>query len=168
MVGQRSRAQHRRDRRAGDGEETQRHGTPTAYGAGKCRCRHCKDAVAAYRATRRAAGKDQPRKARAVDTDGHIGRDWFRRNVWTKAVWATHSRLQPVIDAAKTLKRHDAGLLSYFAHRITNAAAESLNSRIQAIRVSARGYRNRNNFKTAIYFHCGGLQLYSQTHAIPG
>ena len=27
-------------------------------------------------------------------------------------------------------------------------------------RVSARGYRNREHFKTAIYFHLGGLQLY--------
>jgi hypothetical protein len=54
------------------------------------------------------------------------------------------------------------GLLSFFAHRITNAAAEGLNSRIQAIRVSARGYRNREHFKTAIYFHCGGLALYPQ------
>jgi transposase len=82
--------------------------------------------------------------------------------------WATHCRLQPVIDAARTLKRHEAGLLSYFAHRITNAGAESLNSRIQAIRVAARGYRNRDHFKTAIYFYCGGLQLYPHTHGIPG
>jgi transposase len=43
-----------------------------------------------------------------------------------------------------------------------------LNSRIQAIRVPARGYRNREHFKTAIYFHCGGLQLYPQTHGLPG
>jgi transposase len=44
-----------------------------------------------------------------------------------------------VIDATHTLKRHEAGLMSYFAHRVTNAGAEGLNSRIQAIRVSARG-----------------------------
>jgi len=62
------------------------HGTPTAYGAGKCRCRYCKDAVAAYRARRRADGRDNPRSPRTVDTDGHIGRDWFRRNVWLKAL----------------------------------------------------------------------------------
>jgi transposase len=72
-----------------------------------------------------------------------------------------------VIEAARTLKRHQSGLLSYFAHRITNAGAEGLNSRIQAIRVSARGYRNREHFKTAIYFHCGGLQLYPQTTDFP-
>jgi transposase len=87
-------------------------------------------------------------------------RGWGAKH-WRKwYFWATHCRLRPVIDAAHTLKRHQAGLLSYFAHRITNAGAESLNSRIQAIRVAARGYRNRENFKTAIYFHCGGLQLY--------
>jgi transposase len=91
-------------------------------------------------------------------------RGWGERHFKSWYFWATHSRLQPVIEAARTLKRHEAGLIAYFSHRITNAAAEGLNSRIQAIRVSARGYRNRENFKTAIFFHCGGLQLYPQTH----
>ncbi|MEY8016477.1 ISL3 family transposase [Mycobacterium servetii] len=87
-------------------------------------------------------------------------RGWAAKHFKRWYFWATHCRLKPIIDAAKTLKRHEAGLLSYFAHRITNAGAEGLNSRIQAIRVSARGYRNREHFKTAIYFHLGGLQLY--------
>ena len=63
-----------------------RHGTMSGYNAGKCRCRHCKDAAAIYRASRRAQGKDQPRRPRAVDTDGHISRDWFRQNVWRPAL----------------------------------------------------------------------------------
>ena len=90
-------------------------------------------------------------------------RGWAERH-WKSFFWATHSRLEPVIEAAYTLRRHLDGLLSFFDHRITNAGAEGLNSRIQAIRVSARGYRNRENFKTAIYFHLGGLDLYPQTH----
>lgn len=90
-------------------------------------------------------------------------RGWGAKHFTRWYFWATHSRLKPIIDAAKTLNRHQAGLLSYFAHRITNAGAEGLNSRIQAIRVSARGYRNREHFKTAIYFHLGGLQLYPAT-----
>ena len=90
-------------------------------------------------------------------------RGWAVKHCTRWYFWATHCRLQPIIDAAKTLKRHEPGLLSYFAHRITNAGAEGLNSRIQAIRVSARGYRNREHFKTAIYFHLGGLQLYPAT-----
>jgi len=90
-------------------------------------------------------------------------RGWAAKHFKRRYFWATHSRLKPVIEAAKTLKRHEQGILAYFAHRITNAAAEGLNSRIQAIRVSARGYRNREHFKTAIYFHLGGLQLYPAT-----
>jgi len=89
-----------------------------------------------------------------------LGEKHFRR-CWY--FWATHLRLQPVIDAARTLKRHEAGLMSYFAHPVSNAGAEGLNSRIRAIRVSARGYRNREHFKTAVWFHLGGLQLYPTT-----
>ena len=63
-----------------------RHGTMSGYNAGKCRCRHCKDAAAIYRASRRAQGKDEPRRPRTVDTDGHISRDWFRLNVWQPAL----------------------------------------------------------------------------------
>jgi transposase len=51
-------------------------------------------------------------------------------------------------------------VLSYLRHGGTNAASEALNSKIQWIRHTARGFRNRQNFKTAIYFHCGGLDVY--------
>jgi len=36
---------------------------------------------------------------------------------------------------------------------------EGLNAKIQWVKFSARGYRNRDEFKTAILFHCGGLDL---------
>ena len=35
-----------------------------------------------------------------------------------------------------------------------------LNSTIQTIKQMAYGFRNKGHFKTAIYFHCGGLDLY--------
>jgi integrase len=63
-----------------------RHGTMSGYNAGKCRCRFCKDAATVYRAQRRAAGKDAPRRPRTVDTDGHISRDWFRLKIWKPAL----------------------------------------------------------------------------------
>jgi transposase len=47
-------------------------------------------------------------------------RGWAAKHWRRWYFWATHSRLQPVIDAAHTLKRHEAGLLSYFNHRITS------------------------------------------------
>jgi len=83
-------------------------------------------------------------------------RTFFRR--WY--FWATHSRLQPMIDKARMLKRHLPNILTYVKRQVTNAVAEGLNSKIQWIRYTARGFRNRENFKTAIYFHCGGLELY--------
>jgi integrase len=67
-----------------------RHGTMSGYNAGRCRCQHCKDAAAIYRAQRRSAGKDSPRRPRTVDTDGHISRDWFRQNIAKRS-----RRIQP-------------------------------------------------------------------------
>ncbi|MBI1379028.1 MAG: tyrosine-type recombinase/integrase [Frankiales bacterium] len=72
---------------------TYRHGTLSAYTAGKCRCAHCKAAFASYRAQRRAEGRDEPRGSRAVDTDGHLPRDWFTRRVWRPA--CTEAGLDP-------------------------------------------------------------------------
>jgi integrase len=65
-----------------------RHGTLSGYSMGRCRCGYCRGAYARYRAVRRAAGKDQPRPGRRLDTDGHIPRDWFRQRVWDPAVHA--------------------------------------------------------------------------------
>lgn len=74
--------------------------------------------------------------------------------------WATHSRLIPMVKVAKTLKSHLPNILTFFKHRITNAVAEGLNSKIQMVKQMACGFRNREHYKTAIYFHCGGLDLY--------
>ncbi|NLV44879.1 MAG: ISL3 family transposase [Candidatus Hydrogenedentes bacterium] len=76
--------------------------------------------------------------------------------------WATHSRLAPIIKAAKTIKVHLPNILTYFKHRMTNAVAEGLNSKIQMVKETACGFRNRDHYKTAIYFHCGGLDLYPE------
>ena len=61
------------------------HGTTTAYAHG-CRCTHCRAAVAKYRTTRRAQSKDNPRKPRFRDTDGHLSANWFRNQIWLGAV----------------------------------------------------------------------------------
>ena len=74
--------------------------------------------------------------------------------------WATHSRLQPLIDAARTIKRKIDNVLLYCKHRVTNAIAESVNAKIQHVKRMAHGFRNTQNFKNAIYFHCGNLDLY--------
>jgi transposase len=78
-------------------------------------------------------------------------------HTWYKS--AIHCRLEPVKRAARTIKKHAEGLLNYFDHHISNAVAEGLNSRIQAIKSAARGFRNFENYRTRILFFCGKLQL---------
>jgi integrase len=61
-----------------------RHGTTTAYGLGRCRCEHCRLAVALYRAERRRNGKDRPAVERgqaAEAGDLHINAGTFRTSV---------------------------------------------------------------------------------------
>ena len=84
---------------------------------------------------------------------------WMRRFFRAWYFWASHSRLKPIIAAAKTLKRHIDNIVTYAKHRVTNALGESLNSKIEKVKRLACGFRNRENYKTAIYFHCGGLDL---------
>lgn len=65
--------------------------------------------------------------------------------------WLTHSRLEPMINLAKTIKRHWEGILNYFECRFTNALMEGLNSIVQSLKRSARGYKNSDNFISMIY-----------------
>lgn len=88
--------------------------------------------------------------------DPASGRKFWKR--WY--FWATHSRLEPMRKAAETIRRHIDNILTYYQHPVTTAMSEGLNSQIQKIKSMACGFRNINNFKTAIYFHCGGLDLY--------
>ncbi|MDP2995996.1 MAG: RHS repeat-associated core domain-containing protein [Bryobacterales bacterium] len=57
------------------------------------------------------------------------------------------------------LKRRFENIITYLRHRITNAASESINAKIQWVKYTARGFRNKQNSIQAIYFHCGGLDL---------
>jgi transposase len=73
--------------------------------------------------------------------------------------WAVRSRLEPMKEKAGMLKRRFENIITYLRHQITNAASESLNAKIQWVKYTARGFRNKQNFIHAIYFHCGGLDL---------
>jgi len=73
--------------------------------------------------------------------------------------WATHSRLEPMIKAAQTIKRHWAGVLRWFKSRITNGVLEGINSLIQAAKAKARGYRSSKNLITIVYLIAGQLDF---------
>jgi integrase len=74
-----------------------RHGTLSAYAAGKCRCEHCRGAYADYRAKRRAQekGRHDPPRARQAEADEHIPRNWFRRSIWGPACAAASPGFNP-------------------------------------------------------------------------
>ena len=73
--------------------------------------------------------------------------------------WATHSRLEPIIEAAKIIKNHWDGVLNWFSSNLNNGILEGLNSVIQAAKRKARGYRSLKNFATMIYLVGGKLNL---------
>ena len=71
--------------------------------------------------------------------------------------WATHSRLDPMIEAARTVKRHWDGILRWFDSKIANGLIEGINSLVQAAKAKARGYRSSRNLKAMVYLLAGKL-----------
>jgi transposase len=76
--------------------------------------------------------------------------------------WASRCRLKPMQRLAKTLKSRLTTLLNWCRWPITNAVTEGLNSKIQWIKYTARGFGSRDGYRRAIFFHCGKLDLYPQ------
>ena len=73
--------------------------------------------------------------------------------------WATHSRIGPIIKAAKTIKEHWAGVLRWFVSRISNGVLEAINSLIQSAKAKARGFRNSRYLITMVYLIAAKLQF---------
>ena len=48
------------------------------------------------------------------------------------------SRLAPMIEKARMLKRRFANIITYLKHRITNATSESINAKVQWVKCTAR------------------------------
>lgn len=78
--------------------------------------------------------------------------NWYQRVI--------HTKLGPTKKLARTLKERINNIVTYCTHGITNSVAEGINSKIMSIKRRVGGFRNRENFKTAIFFYCGGLDLY--------
>ena len=74
--------------------------------------------------------------------------------------WAIRCRLDPVKKVARMCKAHLGNILTFFVHRLTNGPIEGLNNKIQGLIKKAFGYRSKERFKTDIFFHLGGLDLY--------
>jgi transposase len=70
---------------------------------------------------------------------------------------------EALLRVSEQLKTHWKGVVAYLRHRVTNASAEGLNSQIQTLKATARGFRNPSCFRRSILFFFGHLDLYPQT-----
>jgi len=71
--------------------------------------------------------------------------------------WATHSRLQPVVQAARTIKRYWKGVVGFLDARVTNGMVEGLNSKIKTAMKRAYGFKHVGYLRTIIYLVAGRL-----------
>jgi transposase len=73
--------------------------------------------------------------------------------------WATHSRLEPMIKAAKTIKNDWDGVLDWKKSQISNGILEGLNSIVQAAKAKARGFKTFRNFRIVVFLLTGDLDF---------
>jgi len=73
--------------------------------------------------------------------------------------WGIRSRLTPIVEFARMVRRHWEGILRWFTSKLNNGLLEGLNSLIQAAKARARGYRSVENFTLIIYLIAGHMGL---------
>ncbi|MEX2104073.1 MAG: ISL3 family transposase, partial [Bacilli bacterium] len=78
--------------------------------------------------------------------------------------WAIRTKIIPMIDVAKSLKRHEDGILRWFQTKMTNGLLEGVNSLVQATKRKARGYRSASNFIAMIYATVNKLDVSVNPH----
>lgn len=77
--------------------------------------------------------------------------------------WMRDASLRHIKEVTKVVemfKNHLPGVVNALILRFSNAMAERLNGKIQEIKTVGRGYRTFENFRSAILFFHGGLNLY--------
>ncbi len=92
----------------------------------------------------------------------YVSKTWVRQDWERWLSWAMRCRLEAMKKVAKTIKRRLWGPLNVIVLKVGNGPAEGVNSRIKAIKVRSHGFRNKERFANAIYFHLGGLDLYPE------
>ncbi|OOE50453.1 transposase, partial [Salinivibrio kushneri] len=57
------------------------------------------------------------------------------------------------------VKKHLPAILNAMRLKASNGLAEAINAKIQYMKLRAKGFRNKQRFKTAILFYFGGLDM---------
>lgn len=73
---------------------------------------------------------------------------------------ATQRKIKEIDKIVKMFNKHLSGVVNALVSNLSNAMAEHLNGKIQELKTVARGYPTFTNFRSAILFFNGGLDLY--------
>jgi transposase len=79
---------------------------------------------------------------------------WWRQN-------ALNAQIKEITEVVEMFDRHRNGIINAIETGANNARAERLNGAIQELKTIGRGYRNIENFKIAILFFHGDLDMFS-------
>ena len=96
------------------------------------------------------------------DFDNQVEAKDFLDN-WCKT--ANRSRLEPIKNFVKLIKRHEERLLPFVDTRLTNAIAEGLNRIIKIAKNRASGFRTLEAFSDIIFLMVGDLDILAQIPA---
>lgn len=77
---------------------------------------------------------------------------WWRQD-------ALNAQIKEITEVIEVFDRHLNGIINALETGANNARAERLNGSIQELKTIGRGYRNTENFRTAILFFHGNLDM---------
>jgi transposase len=73
--------------------------------------------------------------------------------------WASRSRLEPFVKLARTIRRHQAGILAAIRLGLSNGRLEGLNSRIRLISHRSFGFHSAAPLIALVYLCCAGIVI---------
>lgn len=89
-------------------------------------------------------------KLPAADAVGELKRWYFK---------ATHSRISELVDLARKVRRHEAGILQALGLKLNNARVEATNNKIKLIIRKAYGFREVKNLIDMVMLVCSNLRI---------
>jgi transposase len=72
---------------------------------------------------------------------------------------AANANIKEINQVIETFDRHEKGIINAIITGANNSRAERLNGAIQELKTIGRGYRNTENFRIAILFFHGNLDM---------
>jgi transposase len=81
--------------------------------------------------------------------------------------WVRRSQIEAMKEVGKTINKHTEGILNWMIFKVSKGILEGLNSKFQAAKAKARGYRTLKTIKTIIYLLSGKLDFCSLNRFLP-